>query len=217
MEENNSVLKPYYKTAGVLFFLAGSICLMGIITAETFYPAGYSTSTNEISDLGSTRPPNSIIHQPSAVIFNTTMIVTGIMILSGVYFVRKAYKEPLASIPLGLLGLGALGVGIFPGNVAPWHGLFALLTFISGGIAAITSSKIVIPPFSHLGIIFGAITLFGIFSAIFFGNLFIPILGDGGVERWVAYPIILWLIGFGGYLLGTQSAIKESIEKGEYK
>jgi hypothetical membrane protein len=211
MGENNSVLKPYYKIAGVLFFLAGAISLMGIITAETLYPPGYSTSANEISDLGSTRPPNSVIHQPSAVIFNTTMIVTGLMILSGVYFVQKAYKKPFASIPVGLLGLGVLGVGIFPGNVDPWHGLFSLLTFFSGGIAAITSSKIVIPPFSRLGIIFGAITLFSLFSA----NPFIPILGIGGVERWVAYPIILWLIGFGGYLLGTQSAIKESMERGE--
>lgn len=215
MGENNSVLKPYYKTAGVLFFLAGAISLMGIITAEMFYPPGYSTSANEISDLGSTRPPNSVIHQPSAVIFNTTMIVTGLMILSGVYFFQKAYKKPLASIPLGLLGLGASGVGIFPGNVEIWHLVFALLTFFSGGIAAISSSKIVIPPFSYLGIIFGAITLFSLFSAIFFGNLFIPILGVGGVERWIAYPIILWLIGFGGYLLGTRSAIKKSMERGE--
>jgi hypothetical membrane protein len=136
-------------------FLAGSICLMGIITAETFYPAGYSTSTNEISDLGSTRPPNSVFHQPSAVIFNTTMILTGLMILIAVYFVQKIYKKPLTSIPMGLLGLGALGVGIFPGNVTPWHGLFALLTFFSGGIAAISSSKVVNPPFSFLGVIFG--------------------------------------------------------------
>ncbi len=211
MGENNSLLKPYYKTAGVLFFLAGAISLMGIITAETFYPPGYSTSTNEISDLGSTKPPNSVIHQPSAVIFNTTMIVSSLMILSGVYFIQKVHKKPLASLPLGLLGLGALGVGIFPGNIYPWHGFFSLLTFFSGGIAAITSSKIVIPPFSYLGVIFGAITLFSLFSA----NPFIPILGIGGVEHWVAYPIILWLIGFGGYLLGTQSAIKEGMKRGE--
>lgn len=210
MGDNNLLFKHYQKTAGALLFFAGSICLMGIITAETFYPAGYSTSANEISDLGSTRPPNSVIHQPSAMIFNTAMIVTGIMILSGAYFVRKAHKEPLVSIPLGLLGLGVLGAGIFPGNVAPWHGLFALLTFFSGGIAAISSSKMVIQPFSYLSVIFGAIALFG----IFFSNPLIPILGIGGAERWVAYPIILWLIGFGGYLLGTQSVIKGSMGGG---
>jgi hypothetical protein len=28
------------------------------------------------------------------------------------------------------------------------------------------------------------------------------ILGAGGAERWVAYPIVLWLVVFGGYLIG---------------
>jgi len=32
-----------------------------------------------------------------------------------------------------------------------------------------------------------------------------PILGGGGVERWVAYPIVIWLIGFGEYLPGLSS------------
>ena len=43
---------------------------MGIITAEALYPGTFSTGANEISDLGGTRPPNSVILQPSATIFN---------------------------------------------------------------------------------------------------------------------------------------------------
>jgi hypothetical protein len=31
----------------------------------------------------------------------------------------------------------------------------------------------------------------------------VAFLGVGGAERWVVYPIVLWLIGFGGYLIGT--------------
>jgi len=27
-------------------------------------------------------------------------------------------------------------------------------------------------------------------------------LGVGGVERWVAYPILLWVTGLGGHLMG---------------
>jgi hypothetical protein len=27
-------------------------------------------------------------------------------------------------------------------------------------------------------------------------------LGAGVAERWVAYPIVLWLVVFGGYLIG---------------
>ena len=30
-------------------------------------------------------------------------------------------------------------------------------------------------------------------------------LGDGGIERWVAYPVVLWLVAFGGYLAGRGS------------
>ena len=43
------------KLSGLLYFFAGAIVLMGIITAEAFYPSGYSTFKNEISDLGATR------------------------------------------------------------------------------------------------------------------------------------------------------------------
>jgi hypothetical protein len=28
----------------------------------------------------------------------------------------------------------------------------------------------------------------------------------GGVERWMVYPVLLWLVGFGGYLTASQTA-----------
>jgi hypothetical protein len=28
----------------------------------------------------------------------------------------------------------------------------------------------------------------------------------GGVERWMVYPILLWLVGFGGYLTASHPA-----------
>ncbi len=64
--------------AGTFLFLAGFIALMGIITGEIFYPAGYSTADSEISDLGSTRPPEALMYHPSAAIFTATMILAGI-------------------------------------------------------------------------------------------------------------------------------------------
>lgn len=197
--------KNPHMIAGTLLFLAGVIAIMGIITAEAFYPPGYTTSNSEISDLGATRPPNSIITQPSAVIFNSTMIVTGIMVLIGAYCVFLAYRKLLFNIPFGLFGLGVLGVGVFPGNVELLHPLSALITFIFGGIAAINSSKILDSPFRYISIFLGIVSLFFLFSASFF----IPILGYGGTERWVAYPIVMWLTGFGTYLLGAKSKIKK--------
>jgi len=197
--------KNPHMIAGTLLFLAGVIAIMGIITAEAFYPTGYTTSNSAISDLGATRPPNSIITQPSATIFNSTMILTGIMVLIGAYCVFLIYRKLIFNITFGLFGLGVLGVGLFPGNVAVLHLVFALTTFISGGIAAITSSKILDAPFKYISIGFGVISLFFLFSAGFF----IPIMGNGGTERWVAYPIMLWLTGFGTYLLGSKSIIKK--------
>lgn len=191
-------LRSSLTVAGTLLFLAGSIILMGIITGEMFYPPGYSTALNDISDLGGTRPPNSVVYEPSATIFNATMMVAGLLILGGTWGVHRYFQQWLFSIFLGLFGIGVLGVGIFPGHVAIYHGLFSMLTFVAGGVAAIVSSRVVATPYRYLGIAYGSLALVFLFGA----GYFIPILGSGGTERWVAYPILLWLIGFGAYLLG---------------
>jgi len=70
------------KVAGVLLSIAGAAILMGIITAEALYPAPYNTAENTISDLGGTMPSEGgIVLQPSATIFDATMLVTGPMII----------------------------------------------------------------------------------------------------------------------------------------
>ena len=184
--------------AGILLFLAGFIALMGIITGEIFYPAGYSTANSEISDLGSTRPPEALIFQPSATIFNSTMILTGILVITGAFFAHRAGWERWSSLLLALVGLGILGVGIFPGNVGTLHGLSAMLTFIGGGIAAVMSSRALLGPFRFIAVLLGCVTLLSLLGM----GVLIPVLGDGGAERWIAYPVIFWLTGLGGYFLG---------------
>jgi hypothetical membrane protein len=185
--------------AGLLFFVAGSVILMGIITAEIFYPPGYSTANSEISDLGSTRPPDSISYQPSASIFNATMILGGLLILAASFFLLRDLKSWIVVFP-ALLGTGVLGVGLFPGNNPLLHPLFALMAFIAGSLSAIISSKITPSPFRYMLAFLGLISL--IF--LFFSTTFIPLLGDGGTERFVAYPVVIWAIGFGGYLTGNE-------------
>lgn len=192
--------------AGFSMVLAGFIAFMGIITAEVLYP-NYSTR-QEISDLGSTVPPNPIIHEPSATIFNSTMLVTGGLILLSAYFVYRALDRRGFPLALAIFGFGAFGVGVFPGNVTPWHGLFALLTFFSGGITVVLSSRVVSRPFSFLCGLFGGISLLVLVSVFFYGLVVggpspLEALGSGGIERWVAYPLILWVPAFGGYLLAS--------------
>lgn len=174
---------------------------MGIITAEAFYPAGYSTANSQISDLGSTVPPESLTHQPSASIFNSTMLTAGFMVLVGTWYLHRFFRKWLVSIPLSLFGLGLVGIGFFPGNHVPYHNMSAMLAFLSGGVSANAAAKITSAPFRYFGISFGSIALITWFIAVLSPNLLFPLIGDGGTERWVAYPIMLWLVGFGGYLM----------------
>jgi hypothetical membrane protein len=194
------------KLSGILLFLAGSIALMGIITAEALYPSGtgYTTFHSEISDLGATRPPNSIIYQPSSSIFNTTMLLSGLMTLTAIFYQHRYFRKLLVSIPLGLFGLGLVGIGIFSGDKTPYHGMFSMLTFLSGGLSAIASAKIASAPFKYVGILLGSVTLLTWFAAMFVPGIIFPLIGIGGTERWIVYPIVLWITGFGGYLMNAK-------------
>lgn len=193
------------KLSGVLLFLAGSIALMGIITAEAFYPSGtgYTTFHSEISDLGATRPPNSIIYQPSSSIFNTTMLLSGLMTLTATFYQHRYFRKLLVSIPLGLFGLGLVGIGIFSGDKTPYHGMFAMLTFVSGGFSAIASAKIA-SALKYIAILLGSVALLTWFAAMFVPAIIFAFIGIGGTERWIVYPLVLWLTGLGGYLMNKQ-------------
>jgi hypothetical membrane protein len=191
------------RLAGMALAASGSVILMGIITAEALYPATYTTNLNEISDLGATRPPNSVILQPSAAIFDVTMMVTGLaVIVAGVLLLRSRERRFLW-VSVLLNGIGILGVGVFPGNVGAIHPWFALLAFLAGGLCGIAGGRARSGPVAWFSYAFGAVTLVTLVAA-FFGGLEVPpleSLGDGGAERWIAYPVVLWQVMFGGALM----------------
>ena len=169
------------RLGGCVLFLAGATVLMGIITAEALYPGTFSTGANEISDLGGTRPPNSVILQPSAAIFDVSMVLIGILVLFGSWFVHRAFGRRSVTIPIATLGAGALGVGLFPGNTGTPHAIFAMVTFISGGIAAVSAARVTSAPFRLVSFVLGAASLatLGMYLLAGFGE------SDGGPrDRW---------------------------------
>jgi hypothetical membrane protein len=195
------------RIGGSLLVIAGAIVLLGIISAEALYPAPYSTAANEISDLGGTRPPDSIVLQPSAAIFDASMIAVGLLVLVGSWFVHRAFGRRSVTIPITILGVGALGVGLFPGNTGNPHAISAMVTFVSGGVAAITASRVATAPFRYVSILLGAISLLTLLSYLLMGDASpMARMGTGGLERWIVYPVILWVTGFGGYLAGRADA-----------
>ena len=181
---------------------------MGVITAGAMYPRSYTTFGNEISNLGATKQPNSVSFEPSSSIFNSIMWLSGLMILTATFYQHKYFKKLLFTIPVTLFGLGIFGVDIFSGNIEPYHNMSAILAFLAGGVSAITSFKIVQFPYKYIGILLGKISLITWFMAVFSPSTLIPYIGIGGTERWVTYPLMLWLTSIGGYLMSEKPEIE---------
>jgi hypothetical membrane protein len=119
---------------------------------------------------------------------------------------QRGFRRWAAPVLIALFGLGGLGVGVFPADRGLVHTVFALLIFMAGGIAALVSWTIVRGPFRYFSALLGMVTLVTLVvtpivywtsgdSASFGG------LGIGGVERWLAYPLLLWATGLGGHLM----------------
>jgi hypothetical membrane protein len=137
------------------------------------------------------------------------MVVTGLMIIIGGAAFWRAHHSRSLAIALLLFGIGMFGVGLFPGteinghfSTAGIHPPLAMLTFSSGAVCAILAYRVTGSPFRYVSAMLGLVALLSLVAS---GPLGDTKLGLGGVERWVAYPILLWLVAFGAYLLGRNT------------
>jgi hypothetical membrane protein len=167
------------------------------------YP-GYSISENYISDLGV---------GPSSIIFNSSVFFLGMLLLFGVYFLKQISEFKCINILILPMGIGAMGVGVFTKDFGTVHHVVSTMTFLFGGLSAITSFKVLKKPFSLTSIILGAMTLGALIlfstglvtSGLLNSNesidsFFFLGLGPGGMERMIVYPPLMWLAGFSGQL-----------------
>ena len=178
------------RVAGTILFVGAAQFIVLMIIAETLYP-NYSTSDNYISDLGV---------GPSALIFNSSIILLGLMIVAGTYFIYRVFRSRLFLVLLTLAGIGAMGVGVFTESAGGIHVVFSLITFLFGGLSAIAFYKVEKTPFNWLSVVLGTM---GLVALVLFGSGNYLGLGAGGMERMIAYPILLWGAGLGGHLIGS--------------
>ncbi|OWP56028.1 MAG: hypothetical protein B2I17_08620 [Thermoplasmatales archaeon B_DKE] len=178
------------KVAGIAFFIGIVQFFLFMLLAELVYP-DYSVSGNYISDLGV---------GGTAYIFNTSIVVLGLLIIVTGYFIRKL-SRPLLII-LILAGIGAMGVGLFPETTGSPHLIFSLIVFLMASIApyflVVKIRNLMSVMWAILGTV-GLIALILYIPGIYLG------LGHGGMERMIVYPDLLWGIGFGGWLIGNFS------------
>jgi hypothetical membrane protein len=193
------------RAAGTLCFIAASQFVIVLAVAEALYP-GYSISANYISDLGV---------GPSAVYFNSSVVVMGLLLITGSYFLQRALNHTILTGLLVLTAVGAIGVGVFTEDFGTIHTVVSVIAFLFGGLAAIFSaicsyvhdSMLLKTPFSIIAVILGLMALAAL--ALLGSNIDLG-LGAGGMERMIAYPLLMWGAGFGGYLITSPE--KEAVK-----
>jgi hypothetical membrane protein len=189
------------KVAGVLLFLGALGFILALQISEFIDGANYNVSINYISDLGTYCKGGTCVELPSHNLFDFSIIVLGIAIILASYFLYRAFRNKIFSPLLVLSGIGAMGVGLFPENFALEHGIFSLIVFLFGGLAAIAAYKIERKPFSYFSVAIGILTV--LMLVLYLEGLYLG-LGAGGMERMVAYPELLWGVGLGGHMLSWE-------------
>jgi hypothetical membrane protein len=186
------------RVAGALLFVAASQFVLGLVVAEALYPS-YSISANYISDLGV---------GPSAIYFNSSVFLMGLLLMIGAYFLQRAFDYKVLTVLLVLTAIGAMGVGVFTEDFGTIHMVVSLIAFLFGGLSAIFSAicsyvhefKLLKMPFSVIAVVLGLMCLGAM--ALFGAKMYLG-LDFGGMERMIVYPLLMWGAGFGGYLIAS--------------
>lgn len=205
MTESSTLLKNLGKQvsnatlSGCSFLIGGIQWFIGILAAESWYD-GYSSRIDYVSDLGT---------GPTSLIYNLSVFLLGAFLVSGAYFLFRSTKRKLLPVLLVISGIGAMGVGIFPANLQPMHSIATLLAIFFAALGAIGSYTYQGRPMSIMAVVLGIMSLvlaifFIPYLGLEFGSTVTFLgMGKGSLERWAIYPLLAWIIGFGGYLMGT--------------
>jgi len=191
------------KVAGLLFFVGAAQFVLAVVVSEAIYP-GYNVGQQIMSDLGDWSLAGN-----AAAIFDVSIVLLGILTVAGAYFIQRGFQNRLFPSLLVITGILAVIVGVIAENVfLSVHTIVAGFFFWFAAASTIMSYKFEKPPLSYLFVILGAIILLAIvlFSL---GNsvnsIFFLDLGIGGMQRFIVYPFLLWLLGLGAYLIGDSS------------
>ena len=109
-------------------------------------------------------------------------------------YLLRAELGRLGAALIAVAAVGVMGVGIFPEDYGAPHGISALVTFLFGGIAVMIMGARRGGVYMPLGIAMGVTALAAL--ALFVPRVQTP-LGIGGVERLIAYPILIFFILYG--------------------
>jgi hypothetical membrane protein len=139
---------------------------------------------------------------------NASFIILGLTMALGSVFIHRSFRGRWATAGLASMavsGMGVVMVGLFPENsVSPLHGLGAAIPFVLGnaGIVILGCSLDLPARLRLYSVLSGSLALLALVS---YATSHYLGLGEGGIERVVAYPQTLWLIVIGLHMLMTRA------------
>jgi hypothetical membrane protein len=141
-------------------------------------------------------------------LMNVSFVVLGLAMIGGSLLVCRYTPttrfQTVGYMLVAIGGVGAIMVGIFPENTIPaLHGVGASLPFLVGNIGVLIvgfslGGPVVLRAYTVLS---GLVAL--IFLAFYASSHFLG-LGEGGIERVVAYPQTVWLSVLGIYVIASK-------------
>ena len=192
---------------------------LGQAVAQTAWRTPYSLIDNRVSDLGNTECgrtlANTYICSPLHAVMNATFVLTGVLILVGLFLTRSIWPRRRLTtwglILLGIAGAGTILVGLSPENVNVLLHLIGALNIPAGNAAmillglAIWRQRRGLASFSILS---GVVGFLGLLAGPFL--VIATDHGGGLAERIALYPLIIWLIVFGVWAV-THCAIRKPV------
>jgi hypothetical membrane protein len=193
-----SVVVPR-RLAGLALIVLAAEFMTAIMLGASMAP-GYEVNGGAISDLGVTAE--------TALLFNGSLVFIGTLNLLAGFALYRSVGRPWLLAIFALAGLGAVAAGLFPLSTGELHSLFALLAFLMFNVEALACAVVVAGPIRPIAAVLGTIGL-GFVVVMVIGDSGNPavfgVIGHGGAERMIVYPPMIWLMTFGGYLLGREN------------
>jgi hypothetical membrane protein len=200
------------RRGAVVWMLAIQFFIAQLIV-QSAWTTPFSLTTNYISDLGNTTcgpyPVDSSMYvcSPWHAWMNASFILLGVIILVGAALIQRAFPSgrtrTAGLVLLALAGPGEILVGLFPENVniTP-HTIGAAAHFVSGNLGILVLGIAIAAtrrqtPLAIFSIIAGSVGLLA--TALFVSGHYLG-TGVGGMERFAAYPLPLWLIVAGVFV-----------------
>jgi hypothetical membrane protein len=200
---NFSARNPF--VGSMMWLLTIQFFIAQLVVANSWVKLPYSWRLNAISDLGATGcglfDDDRFVCSPLHGLMNGSLILLGLTMVIGSVLLYAHLQRSRAGFGLmALAGVGAFLVGVFPEDSIFWaHIVGQDLAFVFGNVALIVFGFTL--PSSHVfrwySIASGTVALVALILFLSHHRFF---LGLGGMERTVAYPLLIWLMVAGAYL-----------------